>query len=71
MVVNISELRKLPENFLKIPKGAVCCALAHIKPTGRKFSSKSANVFMDLVEGEKFYAKILDIDKEVSEGQSV
>lgn len=62
----MSELRKLPKWFVKIPKAAVCCSLGYIKPTGRKNSSRT-KAFTDLVDEGKFYAKILDIDKEVSE----
>ena len=65
--MNVSKLRRLDKQFWKIPKAALCCGLGNIKPTGTTFSTTSANVFNDLVEDEKVYAKILHIDASVSE----
>lgn len=64
--VNLEKLRRLDKQFYKIPKAAVCCGLGYIKPIGTSFSTQSANDFVNMVEDEKVYAKILHIDHSVS-----
>lgn len=65
-IINISQLRKLPKQFWKTPKAALCCALANIRPTGKEFTAASADALVDLADGQKMFAKILRIDNIVS-----
>lgn len=59
-------MRQLVKQFWKVPIAAICCALGNIKPVGKTFSTASADKFIDLVEGEKMFARILHIDSTVS-----
>lgn len=59
-------MRHLVKQFWKYPKAAVCCALGDIKPIGKTFSTLSAEIFENLVDGQKLFARITKIDSSVS-----
>lgn len=59
-------MRKLPKQFWKVPKAALCCALGNIKPIGKEFTDASADALINLVDGEKMFARILNTDTTVS-----
>lgn len=65
-IVNISKMRHLTQQFQKTAKAAVCCALGNIKPIGKAFSTASADTLINLVDGEKMWARIFKIDTDVS-----
>lgn len=59
-------MRRLVKQFQNVPKAGVCCALANVKPIGKSFTTSDAYKFMELVDGEELYARILHIDNNVS-----
>ncbi|XP_055313883.1 tudor domain-containing 6-like isoform X2 [Sitodiplosis mosellana] len=61
-IINISQMRKLPKQFWSVPKAALCCALGNIKPMGKEFTNESVDALINLLDGEKLWARILQID---------
>lgn len=59
-------MRRLDKQFWKVPKAAVCCSLGNIEPIEKSFNTANVDAFIELVDGERMFARILHIDSSVS-----
>lgn len=62
----MNKLRRLPSEFMKVPILAICSALGNIRPIEQCFTAASAEYIMNLTEKRDLIAKVLNIDRSVS-----
>lgn len=62
----LSHLKFLMEEFCAVPSQAYRGCLAHIQPIGHRWQREASYLFLSLVPDAMIYAKVEDIDYEVS-----
>lgn len=69
--VKINKLRRLPSEFMKVPILAICSALGNIRPVNQYFTAASAEYLMNVTENKDLIAKVLKIDRSVSNFRNI